>query len=63
MQGFWVVEGPYPAMPKTKKWRAEFRPSNRTGYDAGTGWAPTEKEARAKALRRALLRNRSRTTR
>lgn len=50
-------------MPKSKQWRAEFQPYGRTGYDAGTAWAATEQEARDKALRRARLKNRTRTMR
>lgn len=64
MHGLWTIQGPFRAtMPKSKQWRAEFQPQGRTGYDAGTAWAPTEQQAREKAARRAKLKNTTRTTR
>jgi hypothetical protein len=63
MKGLWTVQGPFPTEPLTKRWRAEFQPYGRTGYQAGTGWASTEKKARDKAMRRARLKNTTRTRR
>lgn len=63
MRGFWTIQGPFPTGHAKHRWRAEFQPYGRTGYQAGTGWAETEKKAREKALRRARLQNPTRTRR
>lgn len=63
LQGFWMVSGPYLAMPLSKRWRAEFVAKGRTVGEAGLGWAATEQQAREKAVKRSTLKNRTRTTR
>ena len=65
-RGFWQIEGPHydrNGLPKSRRWRAQFTPTGRNGYQSGVGWGITEDDAKKKAMLRARLRNTTRTSR